>query len=321
MQRADLVVDLSGISFVDGRGYGILAYNVLLVLMPSLLGTPVLKFSQALGPFNNPLNRAAAKLTLPLVTRIAPRGAITARFLRELGIDEDKLELCADSAFAMQVSDESRTAAAPYLEHPAFERDVVSLSISSVVYEYCREEGIDYPGIMADLTRYLLDEGYGVILVPHSTRPGKTSLKNNDLPVCDEIMSRLSSSTASSTEAVCYPKEAMHADTLRVLIGACRFMVASRFHAMISSLAMGVPSLLVGWSHKYAEVLAMFDLEDLAMDYSVLNADGLRKAFDRLVADEDRIRDKIREHLPQVVDSSRNNARMAVRILEGARGR
>lgn len=319
MQQADLVVDLSGISFVDGRGYGILVYNVLLVLMPSLLGTPIIKFSQALGPFDDPINRVAAKLTLPLVARIAPRGAITERFLRDLGIPAERLDPSADSAFAMGISEASRDAADPYLKHAAFERPVVALSISSVVYEYCQGESIDYPAIMADLIRYLVGErDYGVLVVAHSTRPGKTSLKNNDLPVCDEIIAQLDPETLGH---VCCPKKALHADVLRVLIGACRFMVASRFHAMISGLAMGVPSLLIGWSHKYAEVLRMFDLEELATDYADLNAEGLRKAFDDLEAAEEQVRAKIEAHLPDVVASARNNASMAVRVLEERRGR
>ena len=45
---ADLVIDLSGISFVDGRGL-VLLYNVLIVLIPVLLKTPVMKYAQALG--------------------------------------------------------------------------------------------------------------------------------------------------------------------------------------------------------------------------------------------------------------------------------
>ncbi|MEW6249749.1 MAG: hypothetical protein AB1716_03820 [Planctomycetota bacterium] len=52
MARADLVVDLSGISFVDERGV-IVAYNAMVVLLPVLVGTPLLKYAQALGRFAN----------------------------------------------------------------------------------------------------------------------------------------------------------------------------------------------------------------------------------------------------------------------------
>ena len=42
-------------------------------------------------------------------------------------------------------------------------------------------------------------------------------------------------------------------------------IVTSRFHAMISALVERTPLLVVGWSHKYGEVLAQFGLVDAAM--------------------------------------------------------
>jgi len=77
LMEADLVVDLSGISFVDGRGPGILLYNVLVVLLPWMWGIPIVKYSQALGPFRKPFNRFFARWMLPKAAHIAARGRIT----------------------------------------------------------------------------------------------------------------------------------------------------------------------------------------------------------------------------------------------------
>src|SRR5680860_1028477 len=103
MVHSDLIIDLSGISFVDGRGNGILLYNVLVVLLPCLLGRKLLKYSQALGPFERPLNRFLARKLLPTVSRIATRGRITHKHLQDLGIPESRLTPCADAAFAMRI--------------------------------------------------------------------------------------------------------------------------------------------------------------------------------------------------------------------------
>ena len=50
-------------------------------------------------------------------------------------------------------------------------------------------------------------------------------------------------------------------------------MLTSRFHAMISALALGVPPVVIGWSHKYAEVLAEFGIERFAVDFADPHAD------------------------------------------------
>jgi colanic acid/amylovoran biosynthesis protein len=311
--EADLVVDLSGISFVDGRGADILAYNVALILIPWLLGTPSVKFAQAMGPFRHPANRRCAKLCLPLVSRIGARGRITRGHLEQLGIDPSRIVDVADAAFAMQIQPAAHEAAARWLQHSAFEGDVVALSPSVVVDDYCRQRGVDYPRLVADFIRSLIDEReLGVILLAHSARPGHTARKNNDLLVCREIKQHL------GDEPRClFPDQALHADALRVLIGRCRYLVASRFHAMVSGLAMGVPSLLVGWSHKYLEVLEQFELQDYALDYSNFGLDELRKQFVRLVDNEQLIRHKIAEHLPSVLEASRRNARLAADLLLG----
>jgi polysaccharide pyruvyl transferase WcaK-like protein len=306
---ADLVVDLSGISFVDGRG-PILVYNVLVVLLPALLRTPLLKYSQALGPFHEPLNAWCARRLLPRTAAIAARGRISRAHLAELDLRATRVVTCADAAFAMRIDDRARERVAPLRTQPGFQRPVVCVSASSVVHGLCEKRGIDYPHQLAAFIRWLIDErDYGVCLLAHSARPGHRSPRNNDLPVCDTIHRIV------GREACIFPQESYDAQALRALIGECRFLVASRFHAMVSGLATGVPTALVGWSHKYREVLADFELEDYAIDHASLSEGALRELFARLERDEAEIRERIRRHLPGVMESSLGNARLAAELL------
>ena len=101
------------------------------------------------------------------------------------------------------------------------------------------------------------------------------------------------------------------AEEIREYIGRCRFLVASRFHAMIGALQRKVPVLLVGWSHKYKEVLDMFGLGSYAADYADLGKNEgkalLETEFERLEADEDEIRSLLDEHYDEVMESSYRN--------------
>jgi len=312
IDNADLMIDLSGISFVDGRG-AILLYNVLLVLLPVALRTPLMKYAQALGPFHKRLNRFCARWLLPKVATIAARGRVTRSFLDELKLPPDAVELCTDAAIAMQVGPHAHQAIEPMLQEPLFQRPVVGVSASSVVHKLCLKRGLDYPEMMATFIRFLMEKGYNVCLLAHSARPGRTSAKNNDLPVCRQI------ATAVSRPECVFPDQALSAEALRALIGECRFLVAARFHAMISGLAVGVPTMQVGWSHKYAEVLEIFELEEYALDYAKLSEHGLREMFEHLERDEQQVRERISRHLPAAKEASLKNARLAAALLAQCR--
>ena len=45
-------------------------------------------------------------------------------------------------------------------------------------------------------------------------------------------------------------------------------LVTSRFYAMVDGFALGLSTLVMGWSHQYEEVLEMFDCTDDALDFS-----------------------------------------------------
>ena len=74
--------------------------------------------------------------------------------------------------------------------------------------------------------------------------------------------------------------------------------------------------LLVGWSHKYQEVLDFFDLGQYAIDFSNLTTESLRKEFDKFISDEDTIRRKLEKHYDEVIQSSLKNMVYASEIID-----
>lgn len=299
--RADLVADLSGISFVDGRRFPVLVYNTLLVLIPLLLGRPVVKCSQALGPFRTRANRALAKLVLPRLRAICPRGAATEAHLRELGLTN--LTPAADLAFTMGVPAEVRERMAARLAAAAPGPYLV-VSPSQVVDTYCRTLGIDYPTIMADFIAAAAEQtGHTVVLIAHSAQPDAGVNHMNDLPLCREIHRRL-----RCRDAVVFFDEDLLPTELRAVIAAGALLVTSRFHAMISALTEHTPLLVIGWSHKYAEVLAPFGLTDQALAYPDLTTGAAVLARAQELLDRrDELAGAIAAQLPGPVAAARAN--------------
>ena len=297
----DFVVDAAGISFVDSRGFVMCTYNFICVAIPLLLKKPVIKVSQAMGPINKWYNRLYAVMALKKLVHISARGESTFDHLKK--VTPSNMTLAADIAFLMPDDDLAEKMAQDLMDSDEFyQKPYIALSISSVVYGYCQTSGIDYLGITKDFIAYLNSKGYGVLLVANAAREGKSKLKNNDLPVGEMLMGMM-----EKRDAVRWYNRAFTPEAIRLLISKSDILVASRFHAMIGALEKAVPVLLVGWSHKYQEVLDMFGLGALAVDYKTLNLPDLISRFEDVESKKDAIHEDILTHLPRVKASAQKN--------------
>ena len=309
--ECDMTVDMAGVSFVDSRGFVMNTYAFVCAAVPMLCGAPVCKYSQALGSFKNPYNRFLAKWILPKMRLICARGEITKSNLAGIGITEN-VRLCADGAFTMPEGERYAENVNRLCNNDSFYNgNVAGVSISSVVDKRCRKLGIDYQKIMIEFIERLVSEGFSVLIIANAVREDSTKPRNNDLPICGEVYAKI----PDKTNVRYYPRE-MFPEELRLLISRCRALVASRFHAMIGALEKGVPVLLIGWSHKYKEVLDMFGLGGYSADYSELNAEKLYDEFQRLLQNSEEIRAKIGENLPLVKASSCENIELICAEIE-----
>lgn len=306
MADADLVVDIAGISFVDGRGLPILGYNTLMTGIPLLLGTPVVKASQALGPFRTRINRAMARLVLPRVTTVFGRGDRTMAHLEELGLDNARP--AADLAFGLDEASDLPDAVTGTLDDLGGRYVVVMPS--AVVEAACRKSGIDYTSAMSVVIEGIAEvTGRPVVIAPHSYQPGQPSSRMNDGPICQAIAGRVGP-VATLIDDDLSPGQ------LRHLIHGSDLTVTSRFHAMISALATTRPVLVLGWSHKYHEVLSEFDLAELALDHRALEEPSdVVAAVRDLWSRREGVSRSIDEHLPVVRERSDINFLEMARLL------
>ena len=296
LRDADVVVDVAGISFADGRGIPIVVYNALMTSVPLLLGRPTVKASQALGPFRSPLNRTLARLVLPHLRAVCARGAATERHLADLGLTN--VTPAADLAFTMRMRDDAVARAAILV--PRNEPVVVGVAPSAVVDGYCRKAGIDYVGLLSSFVERMIDErGVHVVVFPHSSRRRVTGGRMDDRPV-----TRALHAASPRTQLIDEPLGPVE---LRAVIARCDLLVTSRFHAMISALATATPVLVVGWSHKYAEVLDEIGLEGCAVDWRDSDAAALAARATELLDGAGEIRATIEKALPAVLARSERN--------------
>ncbi len=309
--ESDIVLDEAGIAFVDSRGFVMNTYAAVMMLLPLLLGLPVVKYSQALGSFSTGWNRFLAKLILPKLALICARGEITRQYLEDIGVTSN-VTLCADGAFSMPDDEATAKEVEVMCEADAFySSNYISLSLSSVVDKRCEKLGIDYRRHMIDFINGLTDNGYGVLLIANAARKGSEQSRNNDLPLCKDIFT-----IVRDNPKVRFYDEEMSPEKIRELIGKSEAFVGSRFHAMIAALARKKPVLLIGWSHKYKEVLDMFGLGAWSVDYSEMVPKIMMEKFSGLIERRDEIAETIEKNWPSVLDSSHKNIRAFKETLE-----
>jgi polysaccharide pyruvyl transferase WcaK-like protein len=85
----------------------------------------------------------------------------------------------------------------------------------------------------------------------------------------------------------------------------------------VSSLATGVPTFVVGWSHKYREVLDMFGLADWAVASGEVTPTLFRDRLVDLDRNKTTIRKKIRAHLPKVRELALEQLNLIERVARG----
>ncbi|MBR3645715.1 MAG: polysaccharide pyruvyl transferase family protein, partial [Lachnospiraceae bacterium] len=310
--NSTMVIDEAGISFVDSRGFVMNTYAFICGAVPMLLGTPVCKYSQAMGTFKNFYNRLLAKIILPKYKLLCARGQATYDNLKGIGIEKN-VKLCADGAF-MMADDEKWTEEIEKVtsEDAFYQKEVVGLSISSVVEKKCNKMGIAYKDIMVEFINYLQSKGYGVLLIANAARINSTKPRNNDLMIGDAIYNEI----ADKDNVRWYHKE-MDAEEIREYIGKCKCLVASRFHAMVGSLEKKVPVFLIGWSHKYKEVMDMFHLGEYAIDFSKMDAELIKKGFENFESNDAQIRENLEKYHEEVLASSALNLKYITEIIDG----
>jgi len=313
LSGCDALVDLAGISFSDGREI-YLPFNILTILPAMMLGVPVAKLAQAMGPFRRRLNRACARALLPRCSYLVARGESTADNLRQIGLD---CPVSPDVAFAL--NDVADMAELPeeleaMLRFGDQSRAIVGVCPSSVVYSQCHKHGMDYVAVMSRVAADLIGRGYRVLLLAHSMRPGRGGLKNNDLPVVRQVHLAL-----GRQDQVRMIQDDLDSIALRRLIGRCEMVLASRYHAMVAALATAVPVIVCGWGHKYRETLDVFGLGEYAVDYRSLSAEAIMQVLGRLEAGRPRARQQIRAVLPDVIAQARRQVDDVADMLEQGR--
>jgi colanic acid/amylovoran biosynthesis protein len=294
LMSCDLACIAGGTTFSDTMLYKA-PWNVLAAIPSWLTGRPFIFVSQTMGPFQKWPNRLAARWTLRRAHRVYGRGPTSTQLVQELGISKASYQ--PDLSFGMNsiTRDESPLMDKwlSMIEKASKEtgRPPVGITPNTIVESLLKSVGMDYHGLLAAIVVDIYHRGFYPIIIPHSFKAGSKGRHNNDVGLCHDVMKLLESDIPHI-----FIDDDLSSQELRHIIGHLKFLIASRFHSMISALSQGTPSITIGWgAQKYKEVLSVYNMADTYIDFNEASLVNFRNKFDWVLDNQDLINSRIAE--------------------------
>ena len=320
LEQSNVLICLAGVSFIEGREK-FLPFNIATILPAMLLNVPVVKFSQAVGPFKSFINRISAQLLLGRCKQIFSRGDKTHYYLQDLFGQKQIYQRANDIAFLFRpefcVSLPANNLLSKLSILHTLQQDgkiIIGVCPSIVIAKRAKKDGWDYQKFMLMVVQQLAKRGFVIAIYPNATRgEDMDKTHNNDLPLIDTLCQMLTPYVQKGSVVVF--SDSYNAAQIHQIINACNIQVVSRFHAMIASLVCKIPVMVLGWSHKYMEVMALFQQEDMVLDYKKSEIEDIIGCVEKLVLETKKRSSQITNALPVVQKSSNKQIQYILQLL------
>jgi len=261
LQQYDVVVDLNLIEpdkFTDKVSLTSLVGNILTLLNISsanVTDKPVIVCSATIGPYENKLLRNVAKRVLNEVDLITLREHYSQDYLFQLGINKPQIVLTADLAFLLEPPDMSEIPAIlKSIKVFLTDRPLVGIAPTAMMHPSLPRE--EYIKFMVDISEYLINnKNTTIIYIAHTYQ---------DRDITQAVYREIS----NKEKARILPFE-FSAEATKGVIGSCDLFICSRFHALVASTSLGVPTIgIVAYSrNKFHGIIgSMMGQEEYLID-------------------------------------------------------
>ncbi len=320
LARSKILICLAGVSFIDGRTK-FLPFNVATILPAMFLGIPVIKFAQAMGPFKSRLNKLAANLILKRCKFIFARREESLSHLdsifkhRYLHQHADDIAFLFKPIHCLSETECDVNSKMRQLRQISSPKKIVGICPSSVIVNQGPNNSEYYLSVISEFVRKILSSGHTVALFPNATRsnhPEKTH--NNDLPLIRQLIESLKCDI--QFEQLIVFNDPLNSKQIHQIIQKCDVLVTSRFHVMVSGLTSLKPVLVLGWSHKYLEVMKMFHQEDMVLDHTKATVTLINDMTNQLIQEQIKRSAEINQYLPEVQRSSKTQIDYVNKLIQ-----
>lgn len=192
--------------------------------------------SATIGPYINPVLKFLAPRILNNVSLISLREEFSRDYLESIEVKRPKIQVTADLAFLMESNKGvDCTRISKVLDVDAGSNAIVGICPAAMMNSRFPED--EYIRLISDISDFLIEDVGATVFYIANTFQDVGLVEKIYQAVNNPEKSRIVPFSASATE-------------IKSVIGLCDLFICSRFHALVASTSLGVPSIgLVSYSY------------------------------------------------------------------------
>jgi polysaccharide pyruvyl transferase WcaK-like protein len=235
----DVVIETKGFIFSDQWGISPVREAAHSMKRWKKKGKKVILLPQAFGPFENQELRDGMKVILDGADLVFAREKTSFDFLKDISPDNPHIKQAPDFTNLLE-------GIPP--QNPENYRDKIAIIPNERMLDKTGDQGPErFRLFLQQAVRLFKEWNQPFCMLLHEGREKDYALARD--------------AVVSLPEAIEIVREP-HPLKLKGIVGSCRAVISARYHGLINALSQNVPAMAIGWSHKYEELMADYQVQD-----------------------------------------------------------
>lgn len=289
-----------------------LYYGLFNLLLAKKLKKKIIIMPNSFGPFLGEWERMIVKHILSKCDVIYARETLSQQYLSK--VINHKVELACDLGFYINEYNKSE-----YVNKDLLLIKEKKVAITMRPYRFPesnnrKEKYNEYIIEMSKLVKQLIENNYHPVFVAHTLGP---SAHEEDMLAINEVISQLQTKNISNTMYTYINDEKMNCFDITNLYNQMDYIIGTRFHSVIFAMTSFTPAIAISYSgHKTVGIMADMGLSDYVVDIADMNADHIFNQFNKLVSQEDEVKNKIRRYIEKCIEEKNRFVNKVQEVLE-----
>lgn len=301
-QNADIVASVAGNIFGSTGKWGWpFPVAALAIQFAHWFQKPVYILPQSIGPLKRNWERILLRSIFSKTRIICLRESQSMRLAAQLHFPKEKTHYIPDLAFDLTAGDHIQ--AIKILHEYGYREDEPCIGITIInrfSYTLNVQEIADYYNNLTQAISYFIRQ-YQIHIFLFSQVTGPTSLEDDRR--ANELIYK---SLGEDSQMVHIIDKALSPSMLKACYGAMDLFVASRLHSGIFAMAMGIPTVFIGYLSKTRGLLEALDLENWVIDLGEKDHGLLREKMEMAWLDRNHLAANLNLLMPNILQATRS---------------